>query len=53
MIFDELIRDTTDLITDGIETIKDVTSDAREEVHDTNKAMAQAIIDILKTIKED
>lgn len=53
MIFDELIGGVTEVVTNGIETIKDVTSDAREEVHDTNKAMAQAIKEILKTIKED
>lgn len=51
MIFDELIKDTADIITDGIDTIKDATSDIREEVHDTNKAAVQAVIDILKALK--
>lgn len=53
MIFDELVRGVTEVITDSIDTFKDATSDIREEIHDTNEAMAQAVKDILKSIKED
>lgn len=53
MIFDVLIDEVTEVITDGIDTIKDVTSDVREEVNDTKDAMVQSFKDILNTIKED
>lgn len=53
MIFDVLISEVTEVITDGIDTIKDVTSDVREEVNDTKDAMVQSFKDILNTIKED
>ena len=53
MIFDEMIRGVTEIVTNSIDTIKDATSDIREEAKDTNEAMVQAIKDILKTIKED
>lgn len=53
MIFDVLIGEVTEVITDGIDTIKDVTSDVREEVNDTKDAMVQSFKDILNTIKED
>lgn len=53
MIFDVLISEVTEVITDGIDTIKDVTSDVRKEVNDTKDAMVQSFKDILNTIKED
>lgn len=53
MIFDVLIGEVTEVITDCIDTIKDVTSDVREEVDDTKDAMVQSFKDILNTIKED
>lgn len=53
MIFDVLIGEVTEVITDGIDIIKDVTSDVREEVNDTKDAMVQSFKDILNTIKED